>query len=165
LTDYDKSYFGFHDHGKQCVIDENEVFLNIQRSDSGEDYIRLNEVLYSYGEGFIFVYSITSRDSFDMIEYLYQNVLRAKGNVPICAVLVATKSDLQEERQVSTREGRELAERLHCQFIEASSETAVNVEESFYTLVREIRSNKEGQSKNDNPADKSDVSGCHCLVL
>ncbi|KAF9401111.1 hypothetical protein BGX21_002646 [Mortierella sp. AD011] len=125
----------------------------------------LKEAIYNDSEGFIFVYSITSRDSFDRIEYLHRDVLRKKRDVPICAVLVATKSDLEEERQVSTQEGHKLAKRLHCQFIEASPKTAINVEESFYTLAREIRSNKDGQRKSGNPADKSGVSGCRCLVL
>ncbi|KAG0024163.1 Ras GTPase, partial [Entomortierella chlamydospora] len=164
VTAYDPAIGG--PYRKQCVIDDKVALVETEELfDWGEVYSRsIAESYVRDGEGFMFVYSITSRNSFDEISGLYQEVLQIKGDVPICAVLVATKSDLHQERQVTAQEGRELAKRFHCRFIEASSKTAVNVDESFYTLVREIRSNKEAQSKNDNPADKSDVSGCRCLV-
>jgi len=36
-------------------------------------------------------------------------------------------------------EGRDLARRLRCQFIETSAKERINVNEAFYNLVREIR--------------------------
>ncbi|KAG0024164.1 Ras GTPase [Entomortierella chlamydospora] len=150
--------------GKRCIIDDKETILEIQESFNWTSRL-LKEAYIRNGEGFMFVYSTTSRKSFEEISGLYQDVLRVKGDVSICAVIVVTKSDLQQQRQVSTQEGRELAERLLCQFIETSSRERINVDESFYTITREIQSNKEAQNKNDNPADKSGVSGCRCLVL
>lgn len=52
------------------------------------------------GEGFILVYSITSRSSFQFVKELYQQILRTKDKDYFPVVLVANKSDLEYERQV-----------------------------------------------------------------
>ena len=51
-------------------------------------------------EGFLFVYSITSRESFEEIATFYQNILRFKGKGGFSAILVANKCDLEDEREV-----------------------------------------------------------------
>jgi GTPase KRas len=43
-------------------------------------------------------------------------------------------------------EGRELAKQFQCKFIETSAKQKINVDEAFYSLVREIRKfNKDSQ--------------------
>lgn len=59
-------------------------------------------------------------------------------------MLVANKLDLQAQRKVSTEEGKALATQFGCHFFETSAALRHNVDEVFYTLVREIR-NKEMQ--------------------
>jgi GTPase KRas len=91
------------------------------------------------GEGFILVYSITSRSSFDEVSAFYQQILRVKDRDAYPVVIVANKCDLQHERVVSTQEGRDLARRFNCRFIEASAKQKINVDEAFHSIVREIR--------------------------
>jgi GTPase KRas len=52
------------------------------------------------GEGFLLVYSITSRDSFSEINALYQQILRVNYQDVVPAIIVANKCDLEYERQV-----------------------------------------------------------------
>lgn len=54
-------------------------------------------------------------------------------------MLVGNKADLEDRREVSTKEGKQLADMWNCSFFEASAKTKTNVEESFYCLVRKIR--------------------------
>ena len=56
--------------------------------------------------------------------------------IPI--MLVGNKLDLEEERQVSEEQGRVLAQKFNCGFIEASAKTNTNVKEIFFELVRMI---------------------------
>ncbi|KAF9401110.1 Ras GTPase, partial [Mortierella sp. AD011] len=106
---------------KLCVIDGKEAILDILRPlNWGGSSSDVKDMYIHNREGFMFVYSTASRKSFDEISSLYQEVLQIKGDLPICAIIVATYSDLHQARQVSTQEGRELAKRLHCQFIETS---------------------------------------------
>lgn len=68
--------------------------MRIHHSAMREQYMR-------NGEGFILVYSVTSRLSFDEISTFYQQVCRVKDRDHFPMVLVGNKCDLESERQVS----------------------------------------------------------------
>jgi len=91
------------------------------------------------GEGFLLVYSITSRDSIEKIDTFYQQILRIKHQDSFPIIVVANKCDLEYERQVGINEGRDLAKHFGCKFIETSAKQGVNVDEAVHNLVREIR--------------------------
>ena len=71
--------------------------------------------------------------------------MKDEDKVPM--VVVGNKSDLEEERQVTTAEGQDLSKSFGCPFFETSAKTRVNVEESFYQLVREIRKERQGKAE------------------
>jgi GTPase SAR1 family protein len=52
------------------------------------------------GEGFLLVYSITSRNSFEEISTFHQQILRVKDKDTFPVVIAANKCDLEYERQV-----------------------------------------------------------------
>lgn len=52
------------------------------------------------GEGFLLVYSITSRNSFEEISTFHQQILRVKDRDSFPVIVVANKCDLEYERQV-----------------------------------------------------------------
>lgn len=52
------------------------------------------------GEGFLLVYSITSRNSFEEISTFHQQILRVKDKDSFPVILIANKCDLEFERQV-----------------------------------------------------------------
>ena len=57
------------------------------------------------GEGFLLVYSITSRQSFDEILTFQQQILRVKDRDYFPIIIVGNKCDLDMERQVSRQGG------------------------------------------------------------
>jgi GTPase KRas protein len=91
------------------------------------------------GQGFLILYAITSRPSFEEAVAFKNQILRVKDLDRVPMVLVGNKCDLELDRQVTTSEGQELAKSFGCPFFEASARTRINVDESFYQLVREIR--------------------------
>ena len=93
------------------------------------------------GQGFILVYSITARASFDRLEVFRQLMLRVKRNKPIF-ILVGNKCDKGRERQVTREEGQAMANQFGCEFLETSAKTAQNVERLFTNLVRSLRSTR-----------------------
>lgn len=121
------------------------------------------------GEGFLLVYSITSRNSFEEISTFHQQILRVKDKDSFPVIVVANKCDLEFERQVGMNgtsttpsltkcanaslispihdaEGRDLAKHFGCRFIETSAKQRINVDEAFSNLVREIRKYNKVQS-------------------
>lgn len=124
------------------------------------------------GEGFLLVYSITSRMSFDEISTFYQQICRVKDRDYFPMVLVGNKCDLESDRQVSSQEGKDLAKRFGCQFIETSAKQKINVEEAFFEVVKDIRRyNKEqenrGNSNNDQFVlqENHEVAADKCCIL
>lgn len=66
------------------------------------------------GEGFLLVYSITSRQSFEEITTFQQQILRVKDKDYFPMVVVGNKCDLEGEREV-TRQGMSHRLILKCQ--------------------------------------------------
>ena len=134
---------------KQVMIDNEVCLLDILDTAGQDEYSAMRDQYMRTGQGFICVYSITSRSSFDEISSFREQILRVKDEerwVPM--VLVANKCDLECERQVSMAEGLDLAKSFACPYFEASAKSRINVDNSFYQLVREIR--KVDTPKNNN---------------
>jgi GTPase SAR1 family protein len=110
------------------------------------------------------VFAITSRSSFEEIDVFREQILRVKDEDDVPMVLVGNKCDLQEERQVTSAEGQEKAKSFNCPFFESSAKTRVNVEESFYQLVREIRQKVHG-TEDPKKKKKGGAKKNQCLVL
>ena len=63
-------------------------------------YRAMREQYMRTGEGFLLVYSITSRNSFEEISTFHQQILRVKDQDSFPVIVVANKCDLEYERQV-----------------------------------------------------------------
>ncbi|SCV03717.1 LAME_0H12662g1_1 [Lachancea meyersii CBS 8951] len=124
---------------KQVVIDDKVSILDILDTAGQEEYSAMREQYMRTGEGFLLVYSVTSRTSFDELMTYYQQILRVKDADYVPVFLVGNKSDLEDERQVSYEEGMSLAKQFSAPFLETSAKQAINVEDSFYGLVRLVR--------------------------
>jgi len=132
---------------KQVVIDEETCLLDILDTAGQEEYSAMRDQYMRTGQGFVMVYSITSRSSFDEINAFREQILRVKDKDSVPLVLAGNKCDLASERQVTTNEGQELAKSFGCPFVETSAKARLNVEECFYGLVREIRKEMVGDKK------------------
>ena len=137
-----------------------------------EEYTTLRDQWIRDGEGFVLVYSITSRTSFSRIKNYYKQIQRVREatvtssptatypgtNVPMVqsvaaisgpapVMLVANKIDRVTEREVSTQEGSALAKDLGCEFVEASAKNCIHVERAFYDVVRQLRRQRHQSGK------------------
>ena len=104
-----------------------------------EEYGSMRRRYMKTGEGFMLVYSVTSRPSFEEITTFQQHILRVKDKDEFPMIVVGSHCSQDSERVVSREEGEALARSLGCKFVEADSEARVNVERAFFELVREIR--------------------------
>ncbi|KAH9845792.1 Protein ras-2 [Teratosphaeria destructans] len=146
---------------KQVQIDGQSCMLEVLDTAGQEEYTALRDQWIRDGEGFVLVYSISSRSSFTRIQKFHHQIQRVKeaasagsptypgsplsqtlgssilGPAPV--MLVGNKCDRVTEREVSTQEGSALAKQLNCEFVEASAKNCVNVEKAFYDVVRQLR--------------------------
>jgi len=113
--------------------------LDILDTAGQEEYSAMREQYMRTGEGFMLVYSITSRGSFEEIVTFQQQILRVKDKDYFPMILVGNHLERETERTVSVEEGIRLAQEFGCPFIEVSSKARINIDEAFYGLVRDIR--------------------------
>lgn len=72
-----------------------------------------------WGDGFILLFSITDRQSLNLLQEVWENIEMVKGReVPL--VLVGNKSDLLTARQVTEDEGNDLCSIMDCPKFEIS---------------------------------------------
>jgi len=130
---------------KQIEIDNQACMLDVMDTAGQEEYSALRDQYMQTAEGFIIVYSVTSRLSYDFCLKLRTLIMRLKmdqEDFPI--VLVGNKSDLVDERQVSQRDGEEMSKKFGgVPFIETSAKENSRVIEAFHTAVREVNKFRE----------------------
>lgn len=121
---------------KKVTVNNQDVILDILDTAGQEEYSAMRDQYVRSGQGFLLVFSLTSHESFEEVQPLYNQIMRAKNNDPnFPIVLIGNKSDLEQERVVSYDECRRLANRLNMPYVEASAKTRTNVDESFTQLA------------------------------
>lgn len=153
---------------KQVVIDGQSCLLEILDTAGQEEFTALRDQWIRDCEGFVIIYSIISKISFEQVNVFKDQVMRVKDAEKLPIMLVGNKCDLEDKREVETAEGEELAKQIGCQFKETSAKTRENVEAAFYDLVREIRRSspkyQEEQSSGDQKEVKKKKKG-GCFIL
>ncbi|XP_070582059.1 ras-related protein R-Ras2-like [Ptychodera flava] len=146
---------------KQCVIDDEVARLDILDTAGQEEFSAMREQYMRTGEGFLLVFSVTDKGSFEEIYKFHRQILRVKDMDEFPMILIANKADLEHQRIVSREEGEELARRLKIEYIEASAKNRMNVDNSFHQLVRIVRKFQSEQ----NPAKTEPKKKKKCTIL
>lgn len=125
---------------------------------AGQDEFSILSSKHALGlHGWILVYSVTSRASFDMCPIIRDKILNFLGRDHVPMVLVGNKCDLAVQRQVSEEEGAALAKSWPlCHFTESSARHNENVVKIFEAVVEQIE-------KEMNPEPEQKKSG-GCVV-
>lgn len=97
-----------------------------------DEYTLLNNKHFIGVHGYMIVYSVASKQSFEMVRIIRDKILNHLGAEAVPIMVVANKSDLRpEQRQVSAADGKKVAEELGCGFVEASARYNENVGKAF----------------------------------
>lgn len=75
------------------------------------------------GQGFLLVFSITSKTSLQEIISLREEIIRIKDDENIPIVIVGNKLDLEEQRQVERGKAHALSQRWQAPYYESSART------------------------------------------
>lgn len=104
---------------------------------------------YLVMDGWVLVFSVTLRRSFDVMQDIYHKI-RDAGAQRQPIMIVGNKTDLDEQRVVSTAEAEQVAKEFGAQYIESSARDNFHVRDIFSKLVSEIeKSSGESASPND----------------
>ena len=120
-------------------VDGETVQLEIIDTAGQDDFAAMRTSYMRNGHGFILIYSINDRYSFEEINSIYKDLVNVKSTSNIPCVICGNKCDLEDrKREISKAEGEKLAAKLKCQFFETSALSNCNIQEMFTKLVRNI---------------------------
>ncbi|CAG5119263.1 unnamed protein product [Candidula unifasciata] len=144
IWEYDPTLERVYRH--QTLLDEEPTLMEILDTAGYDDSIH-QEGNIRWAEGYILVYAINDRLSFEAVATLKQHLDQVKKTSVQC-VLVGNKVDLLHERRVTTDEGELLAQEMACAFFETSaSDGGEDIPELFYELHRDIKRRKMAECK------------------
>ncbi|XP_077052640.1 ras-related and estrogen-regulated growth inhibitor-like protein [Siphateles boraxobius] len=134
-------------------IEGRDICFNIWDSlcnQNGEESGYISDRQLQWTDGYILVYSICDRASFNVVRQQVQCIRQAKQKLASTAqiIIVGNKRDLQHRRTVSSEEGRLLALSADCGFFEVSAAETYHgvlmVFHELFELIREARALKKG---------------------
>jgi small GTP-binding protein len=166
ITDYDPT---IEDSYKRVLAVDNEnVQLDILDTAGQDDFAPMRTSYMRQGKGFIIVYAIDDRASFEEVEVFHRDLTRTKGTTNVPVVICGNKCDLEDKRVVSKAEGEELASKLQAVFFETSALANINIENAFKALVKDVRKQgspaaASGGGGGDGAPKKKKKGGCDLL--
>lgn len=149
---------------REIDVDDKHVKLQIWDSAGQERFRNITTSYYRNCGGIIIVYDITRHDTFAKVSEWIDDVRKYTNNVPL--LLVGNKADLVEKRAVTEQEAKELADRYGLVLLETSAKTALNIEDAFKQisrqLIKEAASKPKSDTKNAVNLEKKDKGGKKC---
>jgi small GTP-binding protein len=132
-----KSTIGVEFATKTLRIDEKVVKAQIWDTAGQERYRAITAAYYRGAVGALLVYDVTSLKTFQALP-LWLSELRANVDNDIVIVLVGNKTDLAENRTISTDDGINFSRQEKLLFIETSAKDSSNVTEVFNLVIGHI---------------------------
>ena len=121
---------------KEIMLDNIEYKLNIWDTAGQERFKAITKSFFKAADGIVFVYDVTNKPSFVNIKNWIKDAESKANDFKI--IIVGNKIDLNDSREVSFEEGKNLAKKKNCPFFESSAKDKINIDEIFITLLEEI---------------------------
>jgi len=126
------------------TVDTDDVQATLQIWDTGpyQEREAVPGGYYVATRGVVLVYDMTRRDTFESVlpwkRTVDAHLAVGQSEHGYPCVLVANKSDLTDQRQVTTEDGLKLAEVLGAEYVEASAKLNTNVSHIFQAIAEAI---------------------------
>ena len=124
---------------QEKIINSEGKAVKVQIWDTAgqERFRNIAKNYFHTSDGFLLVYDITCKESFEKLNFRYEQI---KLNAPehTKCMVVGNKCDLEEKREVSKEEGDNFSKEQNIKFYETSAKEGINVNTIFQELSNEI---------------------------
>jgi small GTP-binding protein len=117
-------------------IDGINCQLEILDTAGQDDYQTMLDTWINSSDGFLLVYSIDNKESFESTKKRYERILKLKGDQKVAIVVAGNKCDLEESRKVSKEEAENFCLSNKITFMETSALKVINVKEAFLSCAK-----------------------------
>ena len=143
-------------------IDGTQCILEILDTAGQDDYQTMIDTWINSADGFILVYSIDSKESFESTKIRYERILKLKAGEKVSIIVAGNKCDLEESRKVNREEVENFCYTNKINFLEASALKTINVKELFLFVARGLLQIQFPEKyKNNNNVDIK--KRCYCF--
>jgi small GTP-binding protein len=125
---------------KIVQTDRHRIQLQLWDTAGQELFRSVTRGYYRGSAGALLVFDLTSRDSFENIGRWLQDI-RDVARSDVVALLIGNKSDLADQRVVTTEEASEFAKGHSMQYFETSAKTGANIAAAVEACVAVIEKN------------------------
>ena len=149
---------------KTIMIKGEKIKLQIFDMMGYDSSLRINSAFYRSFDGFLMLYDMTDRASFEHIT-MWDEPIQRLSRENAKRILIACKSDLRDDPDynngdiVTYNEGKEIADKLGIQFIETSAKSGKNVNEAMKLIVTEIYDDRKQQERKQLEREQKPFSG------
>ncbi|XP_013829210.2 PREDICTED: ras-related protein Rab-44 [Capra hircus] len=127
---------------KSLLVDGKHFALQLWDTAGQERYHSVTRQLLRKADGVVLMYDVTSQESFVHVRY-WLDCLQDAESDDVVILLLGNKTDREEDRQVSTEAGQQLAQELGVSFGECSAALGHNILEPVVHLARSLKMQEE----------------------
>jgi small GTP-binding protein len=120
---------------KKIIIDDQTYTINLWDTIGQEQYRSLTKIFMKGAKIVIFVYDITRKETFEQLDFWFENTKEVLGNKPILGI-VGNKSDLYIKEDVKEEVAEEYAKKKGVPFRLTSAKTPKNFSDFLEELVK-----------------------------
>lgn len=128
-------------------VDDVPYEVEILDTAGEEDYQNMVDNWINFGDGFLLVFAINDKESFNALNKKRERILKVKSGQPCPIVIVGNKLDLNNDREITFPEAKKVADLWGVEYIETSAHTNFNCKEAFEKLVCKIVEEKKAKKK------------------
>ena len=122
---------------KNVTLNDKSYNLQIWDTAGQEKYRSMTKSYIKGSKAALVVYDITRSDTFKAVDLWIQDIRDMADNDCIIQI-IGNKTDLENQRQVSSEEGKKKADSFNVLFEETSALEATNINEAFDSLLQEV---------------------------
>ena len=165
LKNDQKPTIGIDYKTKIVVYNSKRIKLQIFDTSGQERFRTLTKNYYHGADGIIMVFDLKRNETFEELTYWMEEINKNCDKKKISLILVGNKNDGNlEERKISQKKKKKMAESYNFNYIETSAITNFNIKECFDLMVHSlfeksmnnVKENKEEKKGEDNK-NKSEV--------
>lgn len=130
---------------KTIKLNNKNIKLQIWDTAGQERFQSLTTSYYKTADGFIVVFDITNKNSFENLKLWLENIKKYTeiNTIKPQILLVSTKLDLEEKRVISDNEIEKLCQEYNLSYIGTSSKLQLNINKVFLNICQLLLLNKD----------------------